>query len=105
MSTTSPSPIGWPSVRPPTRSRASSTATSVPAATRSRAAVSPESPAPTIATSTSRDSSTGADYSASGGHGAEVRAVRLVEPAAEADERDRPDHERDPEEDEAVEEH
>ena len=47
------SPTGSVSVRPPTRSRASSTLTSSPAALSSRAAVSPASPAPTIATSQS----------------------------------------------------
>ena len=52
-STTLPSPISWLSVRPPTRSRASSTTTRLPARVRSRAATRPASPAPTTITSTS----------------------------------------------------
>ena len=50
------SPIGSLSVRPPTRSRASSTITSRSAPARARAAASPASPAPTTTTSTSRRS-------------------------------------------------
>src|SRR5919201_4079338 len=44
----------WLSVRPPTRSRASSTHTSLPLVTSSRAALRPARPAPTITTSTVR---------------------------------------------------
>src|SRR5215211_1280713 len=47
------SPTGWLKVRPPTRSRASSTLTSSPAPASSRAAVSPARPAPTTTTSQS----------------------------------------------------
>ena len=50
-STISPSPIGSFRVRPPTRSRASITATSTPSRLSSRAAESPASPAPTTTTS------------------------------------------------------
>src|SRR5436190_13699629 len=46
-----PPPMSWLSVRPPTRSRASSTITDLPAAAIWRAAMSPEIPAPTIRTS------------------------------------------------------
>ena len=49
-----PPPIERFSVRPPTRSRASSTTTLRSAATRARAAASPESPAPTTHTSARR---------------------------------------------------
>jgi hypothetical protein len=45
--------ISWLSVRPPTRSRASSTTTRFSARVRSRAATSPARPAPTTITSTS----------------------------------------------------
>src|SRR4051794_24775282 len=51
VSSTCPSESLWLSVRPPTRSRASSTTTERPALTRLRAAVRPASPPPTIATS------------------------------------------------------
>ena len=54
ISTTLPSPIGSFRVRPPTRSRASRTTTSRPAARRARAAASPARPAPTTTTSASR---------------------------------------------------
>jgi hypothetical protein len=46
-------------VRPPTRSRASSTQTDAPPFSNSRAAVSPASPAPTTTTSTCRSGSVG----------------------------------------------
>src|SRR5689334_6719563 len=49
-----PAEILWLSVRPPTRSRASSTHTSLPLRARARAALSPAKPAPTITTSTLR---------------------------------------------------
>src|SRR4051794_12774543 len=49
-----PPASGWLSVRPPTRARASSTSTDLPAFATSRAAVSPASPAPTTMTSALR---------------------------------------------------
>ena len=49
-STGVPSRVTPPSVRPPTRSRASTTTTSAPPSTRAWAAASPASPAPTTTT-------------------------------------------------------
>src|ERR1700722_15142401 len=60
-STTLPSPSEWLSVRPPPRSRASSTATDLPDCTSVRAAESPASPAPTTTTSTFRVTDLGCD--------------------------------------------
>src|SRR6266511_932531 len=73
-----PSAAGSVSVRPPTRSRASSTTASAPAATRSRAATSPASPAPTTTTSVAAVT----DLSSPGG-GRDLRAPAFASASGE----------------------
>src|SRR6266540_5294230 len=74
-STTVPSDNAWLRTRPPTRSRASSTTTSLPAATSWRAVTNPAIPAPTTTTSASILSPMGAS----------VRSLGKVVPVAGVD--------------------